>query len=105
LARLLEKQEAPSVVLFDSSLLRRISGIRNKFNKHKYIGLIDHSERWIDQNGILMEVIDDRLRRKQDVFINMFNKDVFDAWNDMRYFYLSNRATHDQGRNVYFRTK
>ena len=35
----------------------------------------------------------------------MFNKYVFDEWNDMRYFYLSNKANLDKSRNIYFRTK
>ena len=52
-----------------------------------------------------MDVVDVRLRRKQDVFATMFNKDVFDAYNDMKYFYLSNKATMDKARNIYFRTK
>lgn len=35
----------------------------------------------------------------------MFNKDVFDAFNDMRYFYLSNKANIDKKRNILFRNK
>ena len=35
----------------------------------------------------------------------MFNKYVFDSWNDMRYFYLSNKANLDKARNIFFRTK
>lgn len=52
-----------------------------------------------------MDVHDERLKRKQDLFANMFNKEVFDAFNDMRYFYLSNKANLDKTRNIYFRTK
>jgi hypothetical protein len=52
-----------------------------------------------------MDVNDYRLKRKQDIFANMFNKDVFDAFNDMRYFYLSNKANLDKKRNIHFRTK
>ena len=66
---------------------------------------MDNSERWIDFDGILLEVEDERLRRKQDVFANMFNKYVFDSWNDMRYFYLSNKANLDKARNIFFRTR
>lgn len=79
--------------------------LRGKFNKHKWIGLTDNRERWIDNEGILLDVDDLRLKRKQDVFANLFNKDVFDAWNDMRYFYLSNKANLDKARNIFFRTK
>jgi hypothetical protein len=93
------------VVLFNLSNQARISFLRTKFNRHKYIGLTDNSERWIDADGILLDVEDERLKKKQDVFINLFNKDVFDAWNDMRYFYLSNKANLDKARNIYFRTK
>ena len=79
--------------------------MKNKYNRHRWIPITDNSERWIDFDGILLEVEDVRLRRKQDVFANMFNKDVFDAWNDMKYFYLSNKANLDKARNIYFRTK
>ena len=48
---------------------------------------------------------DDRLVRKQDMFTNMFNTHVFDEFNDMQYYYLSNKAHVDQTRNIQFRTK
>jgi hypothetical protein len=35
----------------------------------------------------------------------MFSKEVFDKWNDMGYYYLSNRATIDEKRNIKFVTK
>ena len=105
LSRHLEKQEAPSVVLYNSSNQGRMSFLMNKYNRHKWIPVVDNSERWIDFDGILLEVEDVRLRRKQDVFANMFNKYVFDSWNDMRYFYLSNKANLDKARNIFFRTR
>lgn len=48
---------------------------------------------------------DDRLVRKQDMFTNMFNTRVFDEFNDMQYYYLSNKAHVDHTRNIQFRTK
>jgi hypothetical protein len=48
---------------------------------------------------------DDRLKRKQDIFTSMFNYKVFDTYNDMKYYYLSNKANIDKNRNIYFRTK
>jgi hypothetical protein len=50
-------------------------------------------------------VTDDRLIRKQDMFTNMFNNQVFDEFNDMQYYYLSNKAHMDQSRKIYFRNK
>ena len=92
-------------MLYNLSNLGKISFLRAKFNRHKWIGITDNEERWIDPEGILMDVHDERLKRKQDLFANMFNKEVFDAFNDMRYFYLSNKANLDKTRNIYFRTK
>lgn len=76
-----------------------------KFQRHKWVGLTDNSERWINPEGELPEVTDDRLLRKQDMFTNMFNNRVFDEFNDMQYYYLSNKAHVDHGRNIYFRNK
>jgi len=92
-------------VLFNLSNLTKITFLRAKYIRHKWIGLTDNGERWIDPEGILLDVDDYRLKRKQDIFANMFNKDVFDSFNDMRYFYLSNKANLDKKRNIYFRTK
>lgn len=39
------------------------------------------------------------------MFTNMFNSHVFDQFSDMQYYYLSNKATVDHERNIYFRTK
>lgn len=77
LAKQLEKQEAPSVVLYNSSNLK-LSPIRMKYVRHKWIGITDNDERWIDSEGILPEVTDEKLKRKQDMFTNMFNSRVFD---------------------------
>ena len=105
LGKLLEKQEAPSVILYDLSKRQSLGALMRKFDKHIWQGLFNNDERWIDHEGILLEVEDDRLQRKQDMFAVMFNKDVFDAWNDMQYYYLSNKATVDKARNILFRTK
>ena len=35
----------------------------------------------------------------------MFNTEVFDSYNDMGYFYLSNTATVDKVRNIRFMTR
>jgi hypothetical protein len=104
LAKQLEKQEAPSVVLYNSSNLK-LSPIRMKYVRHKWIGITDNDERWIDSEGILPEVTDEKLKRKQDMFTNMFNSRVFDEFNDMQYYYLSNKANVDHNRNIFFRTK
>ena len=47
-----EKQEAPSVVLFNLSN-RRVGALRGKFPRHKWIGVTDNSERWIEYDGVL----------------------------------------------------
>lgn len=49
-----------------------------KYVRHKWIGITDNDERWIDSEGILPEVTDEKLKRKQDMFTNMFNSRVFD---------------------------
>ena len=82
-----------------------MSFLRARYNRHKWIGLTDNTERWIDPLGVLLDVNDIRLKRKQDIFANMFNKDVFEAFKDMKYFYLSNKANLDKKRNILFRTK
>ena len=82
-----------------------MSFLRARYNRHKGIGLTDNTERWIDPLGVLLDVNDIRLKRKQDIFANMFNKDVFEAFKDMKYFYLSNKANLDKKRNILFRTK
>lgn len=104
LGRLLEKQEAPSVILFNLSN-RRVGALRGKFPRHKWVGVVDNAERWIEFDGVLPQVTDDRLKRKQDMFANMFTTQVFDSYNDMQYFYLSNKARVDHDRNIDFRTK
>jgi len=45
------------------------------------------------------------LRKKQDLFLNVFNEKVFDRFNDFQYYYLSNKADVDRKFNIYFRTK
>jgi membrane peptidoglycan carboxypeptidase len=50
LAKLLEKQETPSVVLYDAAN-NKTSGLRAKFPRHKWVGLSDFSERWINPEG------------------------------------------------------
>lgn len=35
----------------------------------------------------------------------MFSEEVFDTYNDMGYYYLSNKATFDEKRNIKFMTK
>jgi hypothetical protein len=52
--------------------------LRGKFSRHNWIGITDNTERWINPEGELPEVTDDRLVRKQDMFTNMFNNQVFD---------------------------
>jgi hypothetical protein len=47
LLKWLEKQEAPSVVLFNASNMR-IGSLRAKFARHKWVGITDNSERWIN---------------------------------------------------------
>lgn len=42
---------------------------------------------------------------KQLLFTRMFSEEVFDSFNDMGYFYLSNKATFDAKRNIKFTTK
>jgi hypothetical protein len=79
--------------------------MRGKFVRHKWVGLSDSSDRWINPEGELPDVTDDRLVRKQDMFTNMFNTRVFDEFNDMQYYYLSNKAHVDHTRNIQFRNK
>jgi len=79
--------------------------LMKRFDRHVWQGLFNNDERWIDHEGVLLEVEDEMLRRKQDMFALMFNKDVFDSWNDMQYYYLSNKANIDRARNILFRTK
>lgn len=70
--------------------------------------MFDLYDMWIDRNGYLID--SDKLSRaelatKQALFTQMFNKDVFDSYNDMGYFYLSNTATVDKVRRIRFMTR
>jgi hypothetical protein len=48
--------------------------VRMKFDsKHKFVSIVDDSERWIDRNGYLLEVQEYVLRKKQDLFLSIFN--------------------------------
>jgi len=73
--------------------------------KHIFKVLINDFERWIEIDGSLPDVGEVKLRRKQDLFVSLFNESVFDSYNDMQYYYLSNKANIDHKRNIYFRTK
>lgn len=57
--------------------------------------MFDLLDIWINKKGYLIE--SEKLKRqelavKQSVFVDMFNTKVFDTYNDMAYFYLSNTA-------------
>lgn len=70
--------------------------------------MFDLSDMWINRSGYLID--SEKLSRqelavKQALFTTMFNKDVFDTYNDMGYFYLSNTSTFDQVRKIRFMTR
>ena len=73
---------------------------------HIFEEVEDHKERWILLDGHLPVIEhDERLERKQVILTSIFNKQVFDSFNDMDFYYLSNKANVDHKRNIYFRTK
>ena len=47
---------------------------------------------------MVLEVEDDQLQRKQDM-------DAFDAWNDMQYYYLSNKKQYHSRQGYYWKIK
>lgn len=70
--------------------------------------MFELSDRWIDKNGRLIEshkLSHPKLATKQTLFTDMFNTEVFDSYNDMGYFYLSNTAHVDKVRNIRFMTR
>ncbi len=84
----------------------KLLGVKHKFGmKHKFVSVVDDSERWIDKDGYLLEVQDFVLRKKQDLFLTLFSEKVFDSFNDFQYYYLSNKADVDRRFNIFFRTK
>ncbi len=82
---------------------------RDYKKKHLFIYMFDLLDMWIYRDGRLVQP--HKLKRplelavKQTLFTSMFNKDVFDEYNDMGYFYLSNTATVDKVRRITFMTK
>ena len=79
--------------------------------RHLFIMMYDLVDIWINQKGYLIPA--EKLKRqnlalKQTMMADMFNPKVFDTYNDMAYFYLSNTAEkyHVRGaRNITFMTK
>lgn len=105
LASMLESEVCPCVVLVNGSN-NKLMGVKQKFgSRHKFVTIVNDSERWIDKDGYLLEVQDMILRKKQDMFLSVFNEKVFDSFNDFQYYYLSNKADVDRKFNIYFRTK
>lgn len=90
---------------------------RREFNKivkdfrdrHLFIMMHNLLDRWIMPNGYLVDseqLYDkDKLGRKQILFTRMFSQEVFDTYNDMGYYYLSNSARVDSARRITFMTK
>ncbi len=84
----------------------KLMGVKHKFGgRHKFVTIVNDSERWIDKDGYLLEVQDYVLRKKQDLFLYIFSEKVFDSFNDFQYYYLSNKADVDRKFNIFFRTK
>ena len=78
-------------------------------DRHLFIMMHNLLDRWILPNGYLVdsEMLYDKIRlgRKQVLFTRMFNQEVFDAYNDMGYYYLSNSAHVDHVRRITFMTR
>ena len=66
--------------------------------------MFDLTERWIFQNGELVryEQLSDKIRlgRKQAKFASLFSQEVFDTYNEMGYYYLSNVYYFDKERRT-----
>ena len=65
-------------------------------------------DKWIEEDGDLTafdKLARQELATKQILFTKMFSEEVFNTFNDMGYYYLSNRATIDEKRNIKFMTK
>lgn len=78
-------------------------------DKHLFIMMHNLLDRWILPNGYLVdsEQLNDKIKlgKKQVLFTRMFSQEVFDTYNDMGYFYLSNSARVDSVRRITFMTK
>lgn len=69
--------------------------------------MFDLQDIWINKKGYLIQA--EKLKRqnlavKQSMFVDMFNTKVFDTYNDMSYFYLSNTAEKYQMRGARYIT-
>ena len=73
LASILDSESSPCVVLINGSN-NKLMSIKLKFgSKHKFVTIVDDSERWIDKDGYLLQVHNYILRKKQDLFLNVFS--------------------------------